>query len=293
MRAEPQLKPQRVNVGSLLVRLSERLPGDWPELDAQLIVAHVLGRERTWVLAHPEVALTKPQAAAVESAAGRLEAGTPLPYILGHWEFFGHDFQVTPDVLIPRPETETLVEGAIAWLQGGRQRRTVADVGTGSGAIGVTLAMHVPGTYVLCTDLSLVALRVAQANARKFEVGGRMDFVACDLLPPHHSGLTTDLHFDLICANLPYIPSGRLAGLPVFGREPTLALDGGADGLSIIRRLLKTSTEWLAPGGRILLEIEATLGIKAISLAYDLFSRAEIHLHQDLAGRDRLLEIQL
>jgi release factor glutamine methyltransferase len=292
MRTEPRPATRAVDVGTFLARLGERLPGDWPELDAQLILAHVLGKERTWVLAHPEVALTRTQREAAESAAGRLKTGTPLPYILGHWEFFGHDFAVTPDVLIPRPETETLVEGAIAWLQGSAQRRTVADVGTGSGAIGVTLAMHVPDTYVLCTDLSLAALHVAQANARKFEVSGRMDFVACDLLPPHHGGLTTDLHFDLICANLPYIPSSKLASLPVYGREPTLALDGGVDGLSPIRRLLGMSREWLAPGGRILLEIEATLGMKAISMAYDLFSRAEIHLHQDLSGRDRLLEIQ-
>lgn len=292
MGVEPRTRAKPVDVGTLLARLSERLPGDWPELDAQLILAHVLGRERTWVLAHPETALTKAQLFAAESAAARLEAGTPVPYVLGHWEFFGHDFQVTPDVLIPRPETETLVEGAIAWLQASSRRRTVADVGTGSGAIGVTLAMHVPETYVLCTDLSLSALRVAQHNARKFEVSTRMDFVACDLLPPHHEGLATDLHFDLICANLPYIPSAKLEGLPVYGREPTLALDGGADGLAVIRRLLATSTDWLAPGGRILLEIEATLGMKAISMAYDTLSEAEIHLHQDLAGRDRLLEIQ-
>src|SRR5574342_517985 len=215
MGLKPAARAEPVVGGTLLARLGARLPGDWPELDAQLILAHVLGRERTWVLAHPEIALTKPQLAAAQSAAARLEDGTPLPYILGHWEFFGHDFRVTPDVLIPRPETESLVEGAIAWLQASPQRRTVADVGTGSGAVGVTLAMHVPEAYVLCTDLSLPALRVAQSNARKFEVGGRMDFVACDLLPPHHAGLTTDLHFDLICANLPYIPSGRLAGLPV------------------------------------------------------------------------------
>ncbi|MGE5248749.1 MAG: peptide chain release factor N(5)-glutamine methyltransferase [Bacteroidota bacterium] len=290
---QDKVREARLNIGTVLSRMADRLDGDWPELDGQLILAHVLDRPRTWVLAHPEITLTAAQLSAVEAAQARLEAGTPLPYVLGHWEFFGHDFAITPDVLIPRPETESLVERAIAWLQASPVRRTVADVGTGSGAIGVTLAAHVPGTYVLCTDLSLPALRVARANARKFEVDGRMDFVACDLLPPHHDGLPTDLHFDLVCANLPYIPTHKLKGLAVYGREPTLALDGGQDGLQSIRRLLRTATDWLAPGGRILLEIEATLGVQAMSLAYDSFSEATIHLHQDLTGRDRLLEIQL
>ncbi len=282
-----------MKVSDELTDLSARLQGDWPELDAQLIVAHVMGRPRTWVLAHTEGELDNQQINAIESAAAQLETGMPLPYILGHWEFFGLDFSITPEVLIPRPETETLVEGAIAWLQASPERRTVADVGTGSGAIGVTVAMHVRDAYVVATDLSLSALQVARQNAIKFEVDSRMDFIACDLLPPHHEGLPTDLHFDLICANLPYIPTRTLKGLKVYGREPTLALDGGEDGLHLIRRLLGTATEWLAPNGRILLEIEATLGVEALSLAYDIFHEAEIHLHQDLTGRDRLLEIQL
>ena len=282
-----------MNVAEVLSALYTRLQGDWPELDARLIVAHVLDQPHTWVMAHTEMELPPSQLERIEKAAAQLEAGTPLPYVLGHWEFFGLDFAITPDVLIPRPETETLVEGAISWLQASPERRTVADVGTGSGAIGVTLAMHVPDLYVVATDVSLPALRVAQGNARRFEVAQRMDFVACDLLPPHHYGLPTDLHFDLICANLPYIPTSVLKDLQVYGREPTLALDGGEDGMLSIRRLLSVATEWLAPRGRILLEIEATLGMQSLALAYDAFSRAEIHLHRDLTGRDRLLEIQL
>lgn len=281
-----------MNVAEALSDLTGRLGGDWPELDAQLLMAHALKKPRTWLLAHTEQELSPQQKSLLDSFAAQLQTGTPLPYVLGRWEFFGLDFAITPDVLIPRPETETLVENAVRWLQASPERRTVADVGTGSGAIGVTLAVQIPDLYVLATDLSLPALKVAQGNARRFEVASRVEFVACDLLPPHHAGLPTDLHFDLICANLPYIPTRALKDLKVFGREPTLALDGGADGLGPIRRLLGLATDWLAPGGRILLEIESTLGVQALSLAFDLFHQAEIHLYQDLTGRDRLLEIQ-
>jgi release factor glutamine methyltransferase len=281
-----------VNIGGLLAGLADRLGGDWPELDAQLIVAHVLDQPRTWLLAHPEAEIAAADLDAIESAVLKLEGGISLPHILGHWEFFGLDFAITTDVLIPRPETELLVERGIAWLQASRDRRTVADIGTGSGAIGITIAVHVPDAYVVGTDLSMPALKVAHGNARKFGVEDRVDFVNCDLLPAHHERLTTDLHFDLICANLPYIPTDTLKDLAIYGREPALALDGGKDGLDPIRRLLSIAPEWLAPGGRILLEIEATLGIKALSLVYDFFNQAEIHLHKDLTGRDRLLEIQ-
>jgi release factor glutamine methyltransferase len=282
-----------MNIAGLLPQIVLRLPGDTPELDAQVVLAHIMGHTRTWLAAHAEVELSAPQADAVEAAVSRLEAGEPLPYILGHWEFFGLDLDITPNVLIPRPETELLVEKAIAWLEASPERRTVADVGTGSGAIGVTIALRVPDAYVLATDISMPALQVARGNARKFHVDKRMEFVECDLLPQHHEGLATDLHFDLICANLPYIPTETLKPLAVFETEPALALDGGPDGLNLIRRLLAIAPEWLAPGGRIMLEIEASQGTQVLSLAYDLFSAAEIHLHQDLAGHDRLLEITI
>jgi release factor glutamine methyltransferase len=222
-----------------------------------------------------------------------LEQGESFPYVLGYWEFFGLDLEVTPDVLIPRPETELLVEKAVAWLQESPVRRTVADVGTGSGAIAVSIAVSVPECQVLATDLSRKALQVAKKNAIKFDVHRQIDFLQCDLLPAHIASLPTERHFDLICANLPYIPTSTLERLPIFGREPTLALDGGADGLETIRRLLNIAPEWLAPNGMILLEIESTRGIQALNMACDLFSEATIHLHQDLAGQDRLLEIMI
>jgi release factor glutamine methyltransferase len=280
---------------SLLSAITPRLIplSDTPALDAAVLLSHVLDKPRTWVMAHPEVALTAEQQTQLEDALRRLEEGESFPYVLGHWEFFGLEFDVTPQVLIPRPETELLVEKAIAWLQESPVRRTVADVGTGSGVIAVTIAVNVPDVDVLATDISFEALEVARQNAIKFDVIHRIHFVQCDLLPYHVETLATERHFDLICANLPYIPTETLQSLPVYSREPTLALDGGPDGLKLIRRLLDIGPEWLAPNGMMLLELEATRGIEALNLAYDLFSQATIHLHQDLTGRDRLLEINL
>jgi release factor glutamine methyltransferase len=244
-------------------------------------------------MAHPEAPLTAIQQNQLSEALAQLENGTPFPYVIGHWEFFGMEFDITPDVLIPRPETELLVEKAIAWMQESKVRRTVADVGTGSGVIAVSIAVNIPTSHLLATDISPKALAVAENNARKFNVADRINFVECDILPPRPASFSTEEHLDLLCANLPYIPTETLHNLPIYGREPTLALDGGADGLDLFRRLMSIAPEWMAPNSLILLEIEATLGVQALNLACDMFSRAEIHLHQDLTGRDRLLEIML
>jgi release factor glutamine methyltransferase len=283
-----------INMSSLHSEVTSRLTpfSDTPALDASVLIGHIVQRPRTWVMAHSELKLTPDQQSQLEGSIARLEHGESFPYVLGHWEFFGLDLDITKDVLIPRPETELLVEKAIAWLQASPERRTVADIGTGSGAIAVTIAMHVPEARILATDISHAALKVAKQNAEKFHVYHCIDFLQCDLLPQHIDSLSTETHFDLICANLPYIPTQTLRQLPIFGREPTLALDGGEDGLDLYRRLLSVATDWLAPKGKMLLEIEATQGIKALNLAYDSFSDVEIHLHQDLTGRDRLLEIE-
>jgi release factor glutamine methyltransferase len=264
---------------------------DTPQLDAQVLLAHILQKTRVWVVAHPESIVGKEKLESLNFALKRLEAGEPLPYVLGKWEFFGLEFDITQDVLIPRPETELLVEKAIAWLKAMPERRTIADIGTGSGVIAAAIAAHIPDARILATDISFAALKVAKSNAEKFNVHHQIDFLQCDLLPQHVNNLSTDRHFDLICANPPYIPTETLHQLPIFGREPTLALDGGADGLDAYRRLFKLAPDWLAPQGMMLIETEATLGVQALSLAYDSFSDVSIHLHQDLAGHDRLLEI--
>lgn len=285
-----------MNVGELLRQFNSQLKNDSTELDAQLILAHVIERPRTWLLARLETQLSQPQIDSATEAFSRLTAGEPLPYILGHWEFFGLDFDITKDVLIPRPETELLVEKAIDWLKASPERRTVADIGTGSGIIAASIAMHIEDAQILATDISFDALQVAKHNAQKFHIHHQINFVECDLLPTfnfHHSTLrqAQGSAFNLICANLPYIPTEALHQLPIYGREPTLALDGGADGLEIYRRLFKLAPDWLAPHGLMLLEIEASLGMQSLSLAYDSFSEVAIHLRQDLTGRDRLLEI--
>jgi len=286
-------------VSNLLADISARLRGmtDTPDLDAQVLLAHITGHTRTWLTAHPETHLSDLQLASVREAVTLLTEGMPLPYILGHWEFFSIDFKVTPDVLIPRPETELLVEHALLWLRSRpvtlHSSLRAADIGTGSGCIAVSLAKTIHDLRVLATDLSMPALRVAKHNAHRHGVLSRVDFVQCDLLPPHHEPLPTESHFDVICANLPYIPTQTLTNLPIFGHEPSLALDGGADGLDPIRRLLSIAPEWLAPDGLILLEIEAGQGMAAVSLAYDLFDKATINLRRDLSGKERLVAIKL
>jgi release factor glutamine methyltransferase len=270
---------------------------DTPQLDAQVLLAHIIQKPRAWIMAHPEYDMEIEEQAQFNLAVNKLSAGEPLPYVLGKWEFFGLEFDITKDVLIPRPETELLVEKAINWLQANPDRRAVADIGTGSGAIAVSIAKHIPDARIIATDISPAALEVAKHNAEKFNMQDQIKFVECDLLPgsivqDQMSDLTA-FTFDLVCSNPPYISSDTLRGLPIFGREPILALDGGTDGLDIYRRLFKLLPNSIMPHGIILLETEATLGIQALSLAYDSFSDASIHLYQDLAGHDRLLEIML
>lgn len=280
---------------SLLSELTHHLVSisDTPALDASVLLAHILRKPRTSVIAHPELTLTITQQEQLNASLARLARGESFPYVLGHWEFFGMDFDITPDVLIPRPETELLVERAIARLKQSPGRRTVADVGTGSGVIAVAIATNVPDVELLATDISFQALDVARRNAVKFQVSHQIDFVQCDLLPAHFALSPTRGYVDLICANLPYIPTDTLHNLPIYGREPTLALDGGEHGLALIHRLLQLGPEWLAPNGMMLLEIESTRGIQALHLARDLFPKATIQLRQDLTGQDRLLEITL
>ena len=255
-----------------------------------------MGRSRSWLLAHPEVSLTPEQEQSLETAVRQREAGVPLPYILGHWEFFGLDFNVSPEVLIPRPETELLIETALAWARThpplGPCYRFI-DIGTGSGIIPVTLAVHVPSAEITAIDISPAALAVARQNAEKHGVEGRIRFIKADLLEYSIFNNSNTRIFDVLTANLPYIPTETLKTLEIFGREPTLALDGGPDGLQLIRRLLDDITARTVSARLILLEIENRQGAAVEALARQHFRAADIEIKKDLAGHDRLAVILL
>lgn len=260
---------------------------DTPSLDAQVLLAHLCGQPKTWIIAHQEDRLTIDQTLMLAQAIAELAAGVPLPYVIGEWEFYGRRFAVTSDVLIPRPETELLVETALKWLAAHPGRHRVAEAGTGSGCITVSVAAENSSVMITATDISLQALAVAQQNANQHEVEKQIVWIENDLL----AGLNGP--FDLILANLPYIPSETLHGLPVYMREPTLALDGGRDGLDLVRRLIGQLPALLAPGGAALLEIEAGQGEMARDLARQTFPKAAVELKLDLAGHHRLLTLQI
>ena len=207
-----------------------------PNLEAQLILAEALQKPREWLLAHPDSLIPEYPKHQAKFLLHHYLEGEPLPYILQRQEFYGLTFRVTSDVLIPRPETELLVEYALDWLISHQNRNTIVDVGTGCGCIAVSLAVNSPNINLLAVDLSLPALEVAKFNAQQHQVVDRIQFIQSDLLS------ATSSKFDLICANLPYIPTTTLSQLAVAGHEPLSALDGGVDGLRLIEPLLDPST---------------------------------------------------
>jgi release factor glutamine methyltransferase len=262
-----------------------------PRLEAEVLLSHVLDTSRTVLSAYPEHALTHDQLSSYQSLVRRRVSNYPLPYLTGRVEFYGLEFEVTPDVLIPRPETETLVDLALA-----RQPATVVDVGTGSGCIAVALAVHLPDAIIYAIDISPAALAVAQRNAERHGVVEQVHLLVGDVLSPRPSPV------DLIVSNPPYIPSGKCASLPASVRdhEPRLALDGGPDGMDIIQQLLVQAPAVLRqpepeegrPGGELLIEIGADQGEAASRLARTFLPQATVRVHPDLAGRDRVLEVQ-
>ena len=257
---------------------------DHARLTAEVLLGHVLGLSRAQVLARLERDLGEAERARFEALVGRAANGEPLAYLTGQREFFGLDFEVTPDVLVPRPETELLVERALAVLGAGPVH--VVDVGTGSGIIAVTLAARRPLAHVTALDVSPAALTVARRNAERLGVAERVRFRQQDLLDPAPEAA------DLICANLPYIPAADLAALDVSRHEPRLALDGGPDGLDLIRRLVAQAVTVLAAQGGLLLEIEARQGPAVATLCASAFPGASIEIVRDLAGLDRVVQVR-
>lgn len=247
------------------------------------MLAHVLERTRSWLLAHPEFQLSESSRIDFERLVKRVQQGEALPYVIGERWFYGRLFSIEPSVLIPRPETELLIEAALDYLRVRPDRRRAIDVGTGSGCIAVTLCAELPDLEMVASDRSFEAVRIARTNAQAHQVAGRIDFIVGDLLKPVAG------RFDLICANLPYIPSERLTSLEVAKREPCIALDGGVEGLDLIGRLLKQTQVLLKPGGRMILEIDETHGEQVMKLAGSVLPDWRAELHRDLAGLDRIL----
>ena len=255
-----------------------------PENTSLVMLANALKRPTSWLLTHNNYQPTENESLILQEYLTQFVQGVPLPYIIGTWSFFGRGFIVSPDVLIPRPETELLIEKALA-LAAKMDRPRIIDIGTGSGIIAITLGASLPKATMVATDLSLKTIRLARRNARRHHQT-QIHFIQCNLLQ------AVKYQFDLICVNPPYIPTKTLSELDVSRWEPQLALDGGDSGLRTIDPFLRQAKSQLAPQGAILIEIEATLGEPALTLARQVFPEAQVTLHQDLAGKDRLIEIQ-
>jgi len=222
-----------------------------PELDARLLIGHALGLDHAGLISAGERPLSAPERERILALAARRLARAPVAHLVGHKEFWSLDLQVSADVLVPRPETETLVEAARDALSDRRaQPLRIADLGTGSGALLLALLREFPNAVGVATDRSPRALDIARANARRHAMADRAMFVICDF------GAALAGGFDLVVSNPPYIPTAELAALApeVRDHDPVLALDGGADGLDAYRAIAGDARRLIAPGGFLILE---------------------------------------
>ena len=254
-------------------------------LDVRVLLAHLLHRSQAWVLGHPEHSLPEEIQQEFSDSLLRLIEGEPLPYLLGQWEFYGRSFRVTPEVLIPRPETEGLVERGLAYLSRLGHPAVMIDAGTGSGCVAITLAAEQADLQVIATDRSLGALRIAKTNASLHAVNDRIAWIQCDLLMGVHGRV------DLILANLPYIPSKRLDQLAVTAHEPLLALDGGALGLDLIGRLIDQLPYHLVDGGMAILEIDHSHAQAVRHRMEKVFPGAKVAVLPDLSQQARYIAL--
>jgi release factor glutamine methyltransferase len=266
-------------------------------LAAELLLLHTLGRNRTWLYAHPDEPVSAVDAQSYFALLARRAAGEPTQHLTGKQEFWGLEFEVTPDVLIPRPETEHVVEVAldriaVRELRNGRHQITtgaglhIADAGTGSGCIAIALAKELPEAAFHATDISSAALEIARRNATRHGIGERIRFIECDLL----GGTDQWPHFDVIVSNPPYIGRSEAATLPreVREHEPDCALYGGEEGYELYADLIAQSAQHLKPGGIIVLE----LGHNSLAAVQPLLNAkpwTNVSVTNDLAGIARVI----
>ena len=260
-----------------------------PRLEAEVMLTDVLKvpRHRLYTIQDQDLPVCV-EAILSQIVRKRLKR-EPLAYILGHREFYGIDLMVGPEVMVPRQETELLVERAmlICMELKGEGSFVTVDVGTGHGGIGINLALHLPWISIIATDVSPEALDIARLNIARFNVENRITLEQGNLL----EGIEGPI--DLIVGNLPYIPGNRIQNLqPEVRWEPRIALDGGFDGLDIIRRLLCQSVEKLAPHGAILLEIDHDQSEAIRQFGSELFHGAKIYIEKDFEGRDRIFLLE-
>lgn len=261
-----------------------------PRREAATLLAATLGRNRAFLFAHSDDALAAADYARFRAAVGRRAAGEPFQYITGRQEFYGMEFEVSPAVLIPRPETELLVETALELLRGA-PAPFLCDVGTGSGCIAIAILRERKDARAVAVDISVAALHIAARNADRHAVSDRLALVASDCLATFDPALC---RFGLIASNPPYVSEDDLAGLQreVRDHEPRAALTPGGDGLSIIRRLLEESPRFLAPGGRLVFEIGFDQHERVAALP-DPQIWSPLDIHQDLQGIPRAVALRL
>jgi len=261
----------------------EKLGLDSPRLTAELLLAHVLHTSRVRLYTDLDRPLEAGELAAYRGLIARRAAGEPTSYLTGTREFYGRTFAVDPRVLVPRPETELLVEAVLQAVPRDAEIR-VLDLCTGSGCVGITLALERPRARVLATDTSPGAVEVARANAAALGPADRFEARLGDLLAP----VEGEPPFDVVVANPPYVPTGELPTLsPEVRREPPLALDGGADGLDVVRRIAEEAPRRLVPGGLLALEIGDGQG-PAVHSLLEAAGYGSVRIERDLARHDRL-----
>ena len=265
--------------------LTENNVEDAP-LEGELLLRHVLKISRTQLYLDMERELSPQQEETFWRLVERRLNGEPTAYITGHREFYGLDFYVDPRVLIPRPESELLVETALG-LAKNHPLSTIADIGTGCGAIAISLALELPQAKIYATDISAPALKVALVNCQKHGVTDRIQLLQGNLLEPVPEPV------DLIVANLPYVRKSELARMSPAKFEPLLALDGGSDGRERIRQLCRQAGSKLKAGGSLLLEIGQGQRGAVTALLHSLFPEGKIEGMPDLSGIDRVVSLSL